>query len=100
MSFWRKLADFITGHHDPFECRGKDCPPGRAVDDAEFAMALIGLGFRRISMSPAAVGPVKMMVRSLDTRTLSSFMEALYARPDATVRAELLRFAEENDIQL
>ena len=44
MSFWRRLADFITGHHDPFECRGKDCPPGRAVDDAEFAMALIGLG--------------------------------------------------------
>lgn len=44
MSFWRRLADFITGHHDPFECRGKDCPTGRAVDDAEFAMALIGLG--------------------------------------------------------
>ncbi|GAK45388.1 phosphoenolpyruvate-protein phosphotransferase PtsP [Tepidicaulis marinus] len=64
------------------------------------AMALIGIGFRRISMSPAAVGPVKMMVRSLDTGKLAAFMEALYARPDASVRGDLLRFAEENDIQL
>lgn len=44
MSFWRRLADFITGTRDPFECRGEDCPPGHKVDDAEFAMALIGLG--------------------------------------------------------
>jgi len=44
VNFWRKLADFITGARDPFECQGEDCPPGRRVDDAEFAMALIGLG--------------------------------------------------------
>ena len=44
MSFWRKLAELITGPRDPFACDGEDCPPGRPVDDAEFAMALIGLG--------------------------------------------------------
>lgn len=44
MSFWRKLADLIMGPRDPFDCDGEDCPPGRRVDDADYAMALIGLG--------------------------------------------------------
>jgi len=44
MSFWRRLADLITGPRDPFDCPDGDCPPGRPVNDAEFAMALIGLG--------------------------------------------------------
>ena len=44
MSLWRRLAELITGPRDPFDCEGEDCAPGRRVDDAEFAMALIGLG--------------------------------------------------------
>lgn len=44
MGVWRKLADLITGAADPFDCPDADCPPGHRVDDAEFAMALIGLG--------------------------------------------------------
>ncbi|MCH8522297.1 DnaJ family molecular chaperone [Glycocaulis sp.] len=44
MGVWRKLADLITGGTDPFDCPDGDCPPGHRVDDAEFAMALIGLG--------------------------------------------------------
>lgn len=44
MGFWRKLTDFITGQPDPFDCEGEDCGPGHRVDDADFAMALIGLG--------------------------------------------------------
>lgn len=44
MNFWRKLADRITGSPDPFECPDGDCLPGHPVDDADFAMALIGLG--------------------------------------------------------
>ncbi|MFK4985632.1 putative PEP-binding protein, partial [Klebsiella pneumoniae] len=30
------------------------------------AMALIGLGIDRLSITPAAVGPIKAMIRSLD----------------------------------
>jgi phosphotransferase system enzyme I (PtsP) len=30
------------------------------------AMALLGIGFRSISMAPAAIGPVKSMLLSLD----------------------------------
>ncbi|MEE2526334.1 DnaJ family molecular chaperone [Hyphobacterium sp. HN65] len=44
MGFWRKLTDFITGQPDPFDCEVAECGPGHRVDDADFAMALIGLG--------------------------------------------------------
>ena len=30
------------------------------------AMALIGIGIERLSITPAAVGPIKAMIRSLD----------------------------------
>ncbi|QNL18245.1 molecular chaperone DjiA [Hyphobacterium sp. CCMP332] len=44
MGFWRKLTDFISGQPDPYDCEGEDCGPGHRVDDADFAIALIGLG--------------------------------------------------------
>ena len=62
------------------------------------AMALIGLGFRRISMSPAAIGPVKMMLRSLDAAHLERFMESLYLRGDASLRVELEEFAKNEGV--
>ncbi len=62
------------------------------------AMALLGLGFRRISMSPAAVGPVKMMVRSLDTGKLEAFMDGLLDLPDRSVRERLAGFAEAHGV--
>ena len=39
------------------------------------AMALIGLGFRSISMAPASVGPVKAMILSLDAGDLARRLE-------------------------
>jgi len=57
-------------------------------------MALIGIGLRRISMSPAAIGPVKMMIRSLDAGRLAAFMEELYPLPDRSVRERLASWAE------
>lgn len=62
------------------------------------AMALLGLGFRRISMSPAAIGPVKMMVRSLDAARLAAYMEGLYGLPDRTVRDRLADFASAHGV--
>ncbi|HUS97370.1 MAG TPA: phosphoenolpyruvate--protein phosphotransferase, partial [Hyphomicrobiaceae bacterium] len=39
------------------------------------AMALIGLGFRSISMAPAAIGPLKNMVLSLHAGRIRDFLE-------------------------
>ncbi|WP_436434944.1 putative PEP-binding protein, partial [Enterococcus faecium] len=38
------------------------------------AMALIGLGIDRLSITPAAVGPIKAMIRSLDRDKLRADM--------------------------
>lgn len=62
------------------------------------AMALIGLGLRTLSMQPANIGPVKMMVRSLDTREVTQFVEKLCGRTDHSLRTRLAAFAAERGI--
>jgi len=66
------------------------------------AMALIGIGFRSISMSPASIGPVKSMLLSLDAAALrSELLPALdEVGSQTTIRAVLSRFAEKNGIQI
>jgi len=64
------------------------------------AMALIGLGFRSISMAAAGLGPVKTMVLSLDAERLSRRMQSLLVSDAPSVRGELQRFAEEADVDL
>jgi phosphotransferase system enzyme I (PtsP) len=38
-------------------------------------MALIGLGFRQLSMSPASIGPVKAMILEVDAGEVASLVE-------------------------
>jgi phosphotransferase system enzyme I (PtsP) len=64
------------------------------------AMALIGVGLRTLSMQPANIGPVKMMVRSMDTREVSQFVDKLCGRTDHSLRTRLAAFAAERGIVL
>jgi phosphotransferase system enzyme I (PtsP) len=64
------------------------------------AMALIGLGFRSISMAPAAVGPVKSVVLSLDAGALRQWLEANMRVSDGSLRGGLKRFAEEQGVEI
>ena len=66
------------------------------------SMALFGLGFRSVSMSPAAIGPVKAMLLGLDVGKLANVMEAALneIKPKVPMREVLQRFAEENNIPL
>ena len=66
------------------------------------AMALLGVGFRSISMSPASIGPVKAMLLSLDAGALTAVVnEALDDRHATTPMREVLaRFAESHNIPL
>ncbi|WP_187334376.1 phosphoenolpyruvate--protein phosphotransferase [Novosphingopyxis iocasae] len=64
------------------------------------AMALLGLGYRRLSITPAAVGPIKAMVRSLDLGAVSTLMEELLARPPADLRATLTAWANEKAVDI
>jgi phosphotransferase system enzyme I (PtsP) len=64
------------------------------------AMALIGVGIDRLSITPAAVGPIKAMVRSLDVAALRTVMTGLLARPPRDMRAILTAWANENGVEL
>jgi len=66
------------------------------------AMALLGIGFRSVSMSPASIGPVKAMLLGLDVGALSKAMhEALDDTTTPTSMRELLaHFAETHNIPL
>jgi phosphotransferase system enzyme I (PtsP) len=57
------------------------------------AMALVGLGFRNLSMPPRSIGAIRHMVRTLDTAALEATLEAVYASPDHSVRDFLHDFA-------
>ena len=64
------------------------------------AMALIGLGIERLSITPAAVGPVKAMIRSLDRARLMEDMAAMLARPPRDMRGALAAWAADNQVEL
>lgn len=64
------------------------------------SMALIGLGIDRLSITPAAVGPIKAMVRSLDHAALRTRLDELLAHPPADMRATLSDWAVEHSVEL
>lgn len=66
------------------------------------AMALLGIGFRSISMAPAAIGPVKSMLLSLDAGKLEEGLLAALADIESgkTVREFLADFADANGVSL
>jgi phosphotransferase system enzyme I (PtsP) len=64
------------------------------------AMALLGLGIERLSITPIAVGPIKAMVRSLDLGKLRAEMEGWLAGPPPNMRQTLTRWAEANGVEL
>ncbi len=64
------------------------------------AMALIGLGFRRLSMAPPAVGAVRTMVRSLHVGRLRAYLGDLLAGERLSLRRELDAFARDHRIAI
>jgi phosphotransferase system enzyme I (PtsP) len=63
-------------------------------------MALIGIGIERLSITPAAVGPVKAMVRSVDIARLRAAVAELLVAPKGSLREPLIDWARENGVQL
>ena len=64
------------------------------------AMALIGLGFRQLSMSPASIGPVKAMILAVDAREVAALVDG-ELRGSSTrdsLRPALLAYAESRGI--
>ena len=64
------------------------------------AMALLGIGFRQLSMVSSSVGPVKTMVLSLDLKELEDYMLPLLNSGDISLRSKLSSFARDHGIEI
>ena len=64
------------------------------------AMALIGLGIEQFSITPAAVPPIKAMVRSLDAARVRLRVEQLLDKPPASMRKTLSDWARRHKVAI
>jgi len=91
----RRIVDKAGEHQTPVTLCGEIA--GRPLA----AMALVGIGFRSISMAPSSIGPVKAMVRQLDAGELASWLlpeiDAHSGGP--ALRPLLQQFADARGIQ-
>ena len=93
----RFLARIVTAgqaHNVPVGVCGE--MGGRPLE----AMALIGLGIDRLSITPAAVGPVKAMIRSLDAAELRAAMPAMLGECRGRMRGVLADWARDHSVEI
>jgi phosphotransferase system, enzyme I, PtsP len=90
----RVIVEAAARHNVPLNLCGEMA--GKPIE----AMALIGLGFRSISMAPASVGPVKAMVLSVDAGELWARLQELLATKSTSLREELKSYAAEKGVQI
>jgi len=66
------------------------------------ALALVALGYRSLSVTPSALGPVKAMLLELDGRKAKKLLDPLIDSPAGSVpiRERLQAFAESEGLQL
>lgn len=62
------------------------------------ALALLGIGYRRLSITPAAVGPIKELVRKVDLKEITAAMGEWLLRPPPSLREALSEWAQARGI--
>jgi phosphotransferase system enzyme I (PtsP) len=100
---WLSVAILRFLHRVVAECDAARVPVGvcgemggRPLE----AMALLGLGVRRLSITPAGVGPVKAMIRSLDLTSLSAAMPGMLQSVTISPRANLSAWASAQEVEV
>ncbi|MGO9700678.1 MAG: phosphoenolpyruvate--protein phosphotransferase [Xanthobacteraceae bacterium] len=66
------------------------------------ALALAAIGYRSLSLTPSAMGPVKAMLLELDCRKAAAFLCPLIGKSTGAVpiRAQLQKFATDSGLQI
>ncbi len=95
----RALRDIVD------KCRAYDKPVtlcGELASQPIGALALVGIGYRSLSLTPSAVGPVKAMLLELDSRKTAAFLAPQIEKSFCAVpiRAQLEKFAADNGLQI
>ncbi len=94
LNFLKRVAD---------ECRANGthltvC--GEMAGDPVAAMALLGLGYERLSMSAAGIGPVKAMVRSLSLGEFAAYQSRLLHSSVPSIRRHLHAYARDHGVEV
>jgi len=92
LRFLKRILDQARAVNVPVRICGEMA--GRPLE----AMALIGLGAENVSITPAAVGPVKAMVRSLDAAAIRGRMEQVLVKPPKDMRKALGDWARRHNV--
>ena len=64
------------------------------------ALALIGLGYRNLSMSGSAFGKVKSMVRSTNLDDIEDYVKIMLKSNRRTLRPQLISYAYDHGIEI
>jgi phosphotransferase system, enzyme I, PtsP len=66
------------------------------------ALALVAIGYRSLSLTPSAMGPVKAMLLEVDCGKTAAFLNTLIEKPNATmpIRTQLEKFAAQESLQI
>ncbi|MXP41821.1 phosphoenolpyruvate--protein phosphotransferase [Altererythrobacter soli] len=94
LRFLARVVQATAGHRVELGVCGE--MGGRRLE----ALALIGLGMRRLSITPAAVGPIKELVRQIDTAQIGAAMSRWLANPPPDMRAALSDWAVQQGIEI
>jgi phosphotransferase system, enzyme I, PtsP len=92
----KDIADKGRAHNKPVTLCGE------LASQPIGALALAGIGYRALSLTPSAIGPVKALLLDLDCRKAAAFLGPLIEKPHGPVpiRAQLEKFAADNGLQV
>jgi phosphotransferase system enzyme I (PtsP) len=94
LRFLKRVLDQARAANVPTRICGEMA--GRPLE----AMALVGLGAESFSITPAGVGSIKAMVRSLDAAAIRNRVDQLLARPPKDMRKALTDWAKRHNVTI
>jgi phosphotransferase system enzyme I (PtsP) len=94
LTLLRQVAQIVTAAGKPLTLCGEMA--AHPLD----AMALIGLGYRSLSLSAGAIDRVKLMLRSLHVGTLRAFLDDRLDGENHSLRPLLSAFARDHDVHI
>ncbi|MEN9717324.1 MAG: phosphoenolpyruvate--protein phosphotransferase [Pseudomonadota bacterium] len=92
LRFLRRVQLAVAGHSVDVTVCGE--MGGRRLE----ALALLGIGIRRLSITPAAVGPIKELVRKVDLTEIEEAMAGWLSSPPPNLREALTGWAQARGI--
>ena len=94
LRFLRRVLASVAGYDIDVTVCGE--MGGRRLE----ALALLGIGLRRLSITPASVGPVKELVRKVDLADITEAMNRWLSAPPPNLREALTEWAQERGIEV